>query len=332
MNRTKPVAVYTESSDVDLTAGVTLLEKAGFRIRTLDTRDSEEIVTKAADADVLLVGYAQITRSMMERLPNLKLISLMSMGTDNVDLSAARDNGVWVTNVPGVATEEVATHALALLLHSVRQFGYYMVTSAVSAEEWNSRDVMAPWRLSEQTLGILGLGRIGLKFAEIAKPLFRKIIGYDPLLPDNDATQATLAERGIERVDLAQARQEANVLSLHMPLTAETEMLIDEKFIDEMPNRALIINVSRGSLIDSEALAQAVFSGKLSGAALDVLDVEPPADQHPLLNVEGVVITPHVAYYSERTEAEYVRIQAQNAVTLRESGKPDSPVYESKVG
>lgn len=332
MSRIKPVAVYTESSDVDVRSGVALLEKAGFHVRLLDTRDSDKIVTEALDAEVLLVGYAQITRSMIEHLPNLRLISLMSMGTDNVDLSAARDNDVWVTNVPGVATEEVATHALALLLYSVRQLGYYTTTSVANAEKWNSREVPAPLRLSEQTLGVVGLGRIGLKFAEMAKPLFGRIVGYDPLLPDSDGVQAILAERGIERVGLDQARQETNVLSLHVPLTVETEHLIDAEFINEMPDGALVINVSRGSLIDSEALAQAVISGKLSGAALDVLDGEPPSDQHPLLNLERVVITPHVAYYSERTEAEYVRIQAQNAVTLLESGKPDVPVNEDQVG
>src|SRR5699024_5804933 len=135
-----------------------------------------------------------------------------------------------------------------------------------------------------------------------------------------------LAERGIERVGLDQARQETNVLSLHVPLTVETEHLIDAEFINEMPDGALVINVSRGSLIDSEALAQAVISGKLSGVALDAIDADPTSDQQPPLTPERGVMTPHVAYYFDRTNAEYVRIQAQNAVTHLESGKPDVPV------
>lgn len=322
----KPVAVYTESSDTDLTAGIALLEEAGFEVRVLDTRDSAQIVAGAADALVLLVGYAQVTRGMLEQLPNVKLIALMSMGTDNVDLDAATDHDIWVTNVPGAATEEVATHALAMVLHSVRQLNYYTANAVANSETWNARAAVLPWRLSEQTLGILGLGKIGLKFAELARPLFGRILGYDPLLPDTDQERARLAAHGIERVSLEAARKNSNVLSLHMPLTPETEGLIDAAFIEDMPARALLVNVSRGALLDSAAVAEAVYSGRLSGAALDVLDIEPPHQGHPLVGVEGVVITPHIAYFSERTEAEYVRIQAQNAVTFRESGNPLSPV------
>lgn len=326
MNDTKPVAVYTESSDTDLTEGIGLLERAGYEVRVLDTRDSAQIVAHAADTDVLLAGYAQITRDMLEQLPKLKLVALMSMGTDNVDLDAATDHGVWVTNVPGAATEEVATHALALVLHSVRQLSYYTATAVADADRWNSRAGVPPWRLSEQSLGILGLGRIGLKFAELAKPLFGRILGYDPLLPDTAEVRAMLTRHGIERVSLETARTSSNVLSLHMPLTTETEDLVDAAFIAEMPDRALIVNVSRGSLLNSADVAEAVSSGRLSGAALDVLDVEPPVHEHPLLGVDGVVMTPHVAYFSERTDAEYVRIQAQNAVSLHVSGQPFSPV------
>ena len=326
MKTTKPVAVYTESSDTDLSEGLALLEEAGFEVRVLDTQDSAEILAQAADAEALLVGYAQITREMLEQLPKLKLVALMSMGTDNIDLDAATDQNIWVTNVPGAATEEVATHALALMLHSVRHLSYYTTTAVADAETWNSRADVAPVRLSEQTLGILGLGRIGLKFAELAKPLFGRILGYDPLLPDTDEVHTMLCEHGIERVSLEEAQKSSNVLSLHMPLTPETEHLIDAAFIAQMPERALIVNVSRGPLLDSAAVADAIRSGRLLGAALDVLDVEPPGAEHPLLGLEGVVMTPHIAYFSERTAAEYVRIQAQNAVTLHESGRPLSPV------
>lgn len=328
MSATKPLAVYTESSDFDVDAGVALLENGGFDVRVLDTRDTDEIVASAADAEVLLVGYAHVTRSILERLPKLRLVSLMSMGTDNVDVAAATEHGVWVTNVPGAATEEVATHALALLLHSVRQLGYYTTTAVADAQTWNSRAAVAPWRLSEHTLGVLGLGRIGRKFAELAGPLFRNVVGYDPLLPDDNETRAMLAELGIARVSLEQARSAANVLSLHVPLTPDTENLIDETFVRDMPEGAFVLNVSRGALIDAEALVQAVISGRLSGAALDVLDDEPPDAGHPLLDVPGIVLTPHVAYYSERTDAEYVRIQAENAVKLLASGKPESPVND----
>ncbi|WP_293698058.1 C-terminal binding protein [uncultured Agrococcus sp.] len=322
----QPVVVYTKNDDTDAAPGIALLERAGFEVRVLDTDDQQQIIDGAQDAVALLVGYAEIDRRVIESLPNLRLVSLMSMGFNNVDLDAAVEHGVWVTNIPGVATEEVATHALALLLQSVRQFGYYTKTSTANPEEWNSRAAIAPWRLSEQTLGIVGLGKIGRKLAEFAGPLFGDVVGYDPLLPDTDEVRGMLAELGVRRASLEEVQRAANVLSLHVPLTQETERMIDERFIDGMPERALIVNVSRGALLDSQAVADAVRSGRLSGAALDVLEEEPPTADHPLLDVEDVVITPHVAYYSERTEAEYVRIQAQNAVTLVETGKPETPV------
>lgn len=323
---TKPVAVYTKNEDTDPAAGIALLEGAGFEVRQLDTNDGREIIEGARDAVALLVGYAQIDRHVIESLPDLRLISLMSMGFNNVDLDAASERGVWVTNIPGAATEEVATHALALLLHSVRQFGHYTNSSTANPEEWSSRADVAPWRLSEQTLGVLGLGKIGRKFIELAGPLFGEVVGYDPMLPDTDEVRAMLDEIGVRRASFEEVQRASNVLSLHVPLAPETEKMIDAAFIEGMPERALIVNVSRGGLLDSQAVADAVRSGRLSGAALDVLDEEPPSAGHPLLGVDGVVITPHVAYYSERTDAEYVRIQAQNAVTLIETGTPDTPV------
>ena len=327
----RPVAVYTKNDDTDAAPGIALLERAGFDVRELDTNDAQEIIDGAQDAVALLVGYAEIDRRVIESLPNLRLVSLMSMGFNNVDIDAANEHGVWVTNIPGVATEEVATHALALLLQSVRQFGYYTKSSTANFEEWNSRAEIAPWRLSERTLGIVGLGKIGRKFIEFAGPLFGEVVGYDPLLPDTDDVRAMLDELGVRRTSLEEVQRVSNVLSLHVPLTPETEHMIDERFIEGMPERALIVNVSRGALLDSRAVADAVRSGRLSGAALDVLEEEPPPADHPLLGVDGVVITPHVAYYSERTEAEYVRIQAQNAVTLVETGEPDTPVNAPNV-
>ena len=321
-----PIAVYTEIDDTDLTSGIALLAKHGYEVRTLGSRDPEEIVAAAADAHVLLVGYADITREMIEAMPKLRLIALMSMGFNNVDLEAATEHGVWVTNVPGAATEEVATHALALLLHVVRQFGFYTASATAVPDEWNSRASTAPVRLSERTLGIVGLGKIGRKLAQLAKPLFGRIIGYDPLLPETDEVAEMLTGLGIERAELDQVRAASDVLSLHVPLTPETDHMVDAEFIDGMPDGAIIINVSRGALIDADALADAVRSGRLAGAGLDVLAVEPPTADDPLLGVDGIVITPHVAYYSERTDAEYVRIQAQNAVSLLAEGRPDSPV------
>ena len=321
-----PVAVYTDVDDTDIGPGVALLEEAGFEVRVLGTRESEGIVKGAQEATALLPGYSEITRDMIERLPNLRVISLMSMGTDNVDVEAAAGHGVWVTNVPGAATEEVATHALSGILAGLRQLPYYMSTA--NPTDWNDRAPVAPRRLSDLTLGLIGLGRIGRELARMASPLFSKVIGYDPYLPAAGQASSDLDALGVLRCELSEVRSEADVLSLHLPLTESTENMVDAEFLAEMPGHAFLVNVSRGGLIDRSALAAALDSGHLFGAALDVLEEEPPTLSHPLLGRDNVIITPHIAYYSERTLIEYVRIQAQNVISFNQTGRPDSPVND----
>ena len=321
---TRPVAVYTDVDDTDPTPGIALLESHGFEVRVLGTRDPAQIVAGAQDATVLLPGYAAVTREMIEALPNLRLISLMSMGFDYVDIDAATEHGIWVTNVPGAATEEVATHALAILLAAARQLDFY--TGSANPEQWNDRAPAAPPRLSETTLGIIGLGRIGRELVRLAGPLFGSIVGYDPMLPDTPEVRAELERLGVRRGELAEVRGAADVLSLHLPLTPETERMVDAEFLAAMPEGSVLVNVSRGALVDHAALAASLDAGHLSAAALDVLEQEPPAADHPVLGRKDVVLTPHIAYFSARTEIEYVRIQAQNAVTLLETGAPESPV------
>lgn len=320
----RPLAVYTDADDTDPGPGIALLEAHGFEVRVLGTRDPQQIIEGARDAVALLPGYASITREVIEALPNLRIIALMSMGFDYVDVDAATERGIWVTNVPGAATEEVATHALAILLHSIRQLPFYLASAV--PERWNERAAAAPPRLSERTLGIVGLGRIGRELARQAGPLFGRVLGYDPLLPDTAEVRADLERLGVHRAGIDEVRAASDVLSLHLPLTPETERMVDAGFLAGMPAGATLVNVSRGALIDDDALVAALDSGHLAGAALDVLDVEPPQAEHPLLGRDDVVLTPHIAYFSQRTEIEYVRIQAQNAVTLSESGAPDSPV------
>ena len=320
----RPVAVYTDVEDTDPALGIRLLEEHGFEVRVLGTRDADQIVAGAQDAVALLPGYASVTREMIEALPNLRLVSLMSMGFDYVDVEAATEHDVWVTNVPGAATEEVATHALAILLSSVRQLPFY--TASANPEDWNDRAATPPPRLSETTLGVVGLGRIGQELIRQAGALFGSVVGYDPMLPDTPEVRARLDALGVTRTTLDEVRRTSNVLSLHLPLTDETSHLVDAEFLAAMPRVATLVNVSRGGLIDDDALVAALDSGHLAGAALDVLDQEPPAPGHPLLGRDDIVLTPHIAYFSARTEIEYVRIQAQNAVSLVESGVPDSPV------
>lgn len=321
-------AVYTDFEDMDVTPGVEALKAAGFSVELLDSKEAEQIVAAGRDADALLIGYAEVTRGMIEQMPRLQVIATLSMGFDNIDVDAATEHGVWVTNILGAATEEVATHALALILHLSRQLSFYQ--QAATPQRWNDRDVRSPRRLSGQTLGLVGLGRIGAKLAELSMPLFGRIIGYDPfLLADSPAARQVrtgLSDSGVEILPLDQVVEESDVLSLHLPLSVETAGMVNADMIARMRSSALLINVSRGALVDSNALRAAVDEGRLGGAGLDVLEVEPPPAGHPLLAHPRIVVTPHVGYLSDFSDAEYVRLQAANVTTWALTGTPISPV------
>lgn len=318
----RPVAVYTDAEDIDPAAGMELLRRAGFEVRFLESQDPNAIAEGARDAQALLVGYAPITASLIERLPELRMISLMSMGFDNIDIDAATNRGIWVSNLPGVATEEVATHALALTLALVRNIPFY--ERSLPSGGWLERPLVVPPRLSETTLGVIGLGRIGLRFAQMASAVFADVVGYDPYLPDDADTEQRLRDAGIRRADLATVIENSRILSLHVPLTDDTHYLINADSLVRMPRGAFLVNVSRGQLIDPLALKSAIDSGHIAGAALDVLEVEPAGAEHPLIGMgPEVIVTPHVAFLSERTLIDYVRLQAEHVLQWHERGRPD---------
>lgn len=321
MSTDRPLAVYTDTDDIDPAPGIELLEAAGFDVVRLETRDPDRIVAAAQDAEALMVGYAPVTADMIRRMPRLRVISMLSMGYDNVDVAAATDAGVWVANLAGAATDEVAAHALGLAL-AARSID----RAARGTREGGWGLAAAPRATTESTLGILGLGRIGRRFAEFATPLFGEVIGTDPKLPDDRRTRDDLAAAGIRRVELEELLAASDVLSLHLPLTPETADLVDADFLASMRQGSVLVNVSRGGLVDEAALLAALDSGHLAGAGLDVLATEPPAPDHPFRSHPHVVLTPHVAYLSSRTGRAYATGQARNAVALSTDGAPLTPV------
>ncbi|MBO1268923.1 C-terminal binding protein [Arthrobacter cavernae] len=322
---TRPVAVYTDMDDIDHSAGVALLEEHGYEVRYLGSQDPAVIMEQAKDAEALLVGYASVTAEVMDAIPGLKIIALLSMGYDNVDLDAAKERGIWVSNLPGVATEEVASHALALALAVTREIPFFQ--GRVAEGDWNSRPDTTVLRLSQERLGLIGLGRIGSRFGELASGVFGEVIGYDPYLPDTPDTRAMLAKAGIRRTGLDEVLAESAVVSLHVPLTEETQHIIDAGSLAAMRPGSYLVNVSRGQLIDDAALRAAVDSGHIRAAALDVLDVEPAPADHPLMGHPRILVTPHVGFLSDHTLAEYVRIQAQNVISQARTGAPDTPLF-----
>lgn len=328
MSPSKPIAVYTDNEDMDPTPGIRLLEEHGFDVRYLRTLDPDRILAEARDADALLVGYAPIPQRVILGLPRLRIISLVSMGFDNIDVEAARSRGVWVTNLPGVASEEVATHALSLILTTVRQLPFFRRSIT---EDWNARPETLPFRLSQRTLGIVGLGRIGAKLAALAKPLFGEIVGYDPYVEADAGARARLEALGVRIAGLDEVLSHSDVVSLHLPLTAETHHLIREQTLSRMRRGSYLVNVSRGQLVDADALVAALDSGALAGAGLDVLETEPAVVGDALIAHEHTVVTPHVGFLSDFTQGEYIRVQAQNVVSLFESGATETtPVVDPR--
>lgn len=313
-------AVCRDLDELDIEAGVRMLESAGWDVVRLTADDPETIAREAADADALALGYARVDAALLARLPRLRVIATASMGVDMIDMDAATRQGVWVANVLGAATEEVATHALALALAACR--GVVSYSRSVRDGAWDLEAAPMQRRLSERTLGLVGLGRIGTALAERAAPTFGRIVGYDPLLPEHVATP------GVERMGFDDVVAAADVLSLHLPLTPESAGLVDEAVLASMPDGAVLVNVSRGGLVDRAALLRALDEGWLAAAALDVLDVEPPPAGDALVAHPAVIVTPHAGFRSDAAMADYVRLQAENLLAWQEHGRPATPVND----
>lgn len=311
----RPLAVYSDIVGTDPSPGIAALEAAGWEVRIAGSEEPATIAAVASDAQALLIGYSPVRAEMLDALPGLRIVATQSVGTDMVDLAACAARGISVSNVPASATEEVAVHALAMALSLVR--GLPRFDRSTRSGEWNPGAADALARPSSLTVGVLGLGRIGRRFAGLAAPIFGEVVGYDP---------ADFAVSGIERLGLEAVLRRADVLSLHLPLLSETSRLLDAQRLAMLPANARIVNVSRGALIDQAALLEALDSGRLAGAALDVLEVEPPDPSDALLRHPRVLVSPHVAFLSPQSEIDYVVHQAENVIAMGRSGRPISPV------
>ncbi|WP_067669729.1 C-terminal binding protein [Nocardia miyunensis] len=308
----RPLAVYTDLSDLDPAPGVALLESAGFEVRVLETHDPGEIAASAARATALLAGFAPIDAALLARLPRLRIISVLSRGHDSIDVDAAAARGIRVATVGDIATAEVATHTWALILAAVRRLDFF----ARRGRGWLERPVHGPRRLSELTLGLVGLGRIGAEVAEFAVGSVETVLGFD---------RPGRSVPGVTGTSLEDLVARSDVVSIHLPLTRATSGLFDADLIGRMPRGSWLINVSRGGIVDARALADALDLGHLAGAALDVLGTEPPPAGDRLAEHPNVLLTPHVAYLSDATARDYILTQARNVVHWQRTGRPLEP-------
>ena len=300
------LAVYTDTDDLDPTEGIKLLKAAGFEVIKLETHDHKEIAVAAKNAQALLVGYATVSKELLDELENLEVVSLLSTGTDNVDTKVLADRNISLFALGGVASEEVASHSIAITLSMLR--GVDKFAAAAQRLEWFKTPYpVVPPRISTLKLGVLGFGRIGQLIARYGAPMFGSVIFHDPFVTQSPDPQ-------FKSVSFDELVKESDVLSINAPATAENKHLFNKDLFAAMKQGAYLVNASRGSLVDSDALAAALASGHLAGAAIDVIDGEPAKSDNPLLNNPKVLLTPHVAYLSQFTQKAYITVQAQNVI------------------
>lgn len=255
--------------------------------------DEERFKEALAEADALVVIDRPVRAEHIEVMSRCRIILALEVGYDFIDLEAATCRGIIVSNVPAYGKEQVAVHALTLLLACHRKITTLMAETSAGGWDYNVCSPVAD--LLGQKLGIIGLGKIGRSLAPKAQALGLEVLAYDPYLDDDIFAHLAV----VRRYDPEDLLSEADFISLHVPLTAETSRLIDAAALERMKPGSILINTCRGKVVDEKALFQAVASGKLAGAGLDVLEKEPPEPDNPLLRCPTVIVTPHVAWYSQ---------------------------------
>lgn len=267
----------------------------------------EEVVPRAAGAEALIVNRAAVTGEALRQLPGLRFLGTLGTGYNMIDLPAARELGVTVCNVPSYCERTVAQQALSLLLYLCGNVHRY--SELVRAGQWDQAVALNTGafplvELSGRTLGVVGYGSIGRHMADLALALGMKVLLYS-------RTQKE-APAGCRWVDLDTLFSQSDAVSLHCPLTQETHHLVGRELLSRMKPTAFLINTSRGGVVDSAALAEALNAGKLAGAGLDVLEQEPPQQDDPLLTARNCVITPHVAWASKEARERLIADVAEN--------------------
>ncbi len=294
------------------------LEKMGD-VTVYERTSPEETVVRAADAEVVLTNKVLMTREVMEQLPQLKYIGVLATGYNVVDIQAAHERGIVVTNVPAYSTESVAQMVFAHLLTVTNRTEHYAQQNREGKWSRSKDFCYCDTTLTEmagKTFGIVGLGNIGMRVAQIALAFGMKVkaLSSKEVLPE-----------GIEKVTLDELLATSDVLSLHCPLTDSTRHLINKESIQKMKSSAILINTGRGPLVDDDAVANALAEGRLYAFCADVMTVEPPAADNPLLKQPNAYITPHIAWASTEARVRLIQIATEN-VGCFINGKPQNVV------
>jgi len=269
---------------------VKMLREVG-EVRLVETRGwsvDEDVLNGVRGAEAILVRIGVVNKDVMDRCPNLRIISVHGVGVDRVDVEEATRRGILVTNTPGANAQSVAELAVGLMIAILRKL--HSVLDRMREGKWSeARAVGVGNEIYGKKVGLVGIGNIGSRVARYLRAFEAEVLAYDPYV-----TEERARELGVKLVDLETLLRESDIVSIHAPLTKETYHMINEKRLRIMKPSAVIINTSRGGLIDTEALYKALKEGWIAGAALDVTDPEPLPENHPLYKLPNVIITPHI--------------------------------------
>jgi len=298
------------------------LGRIGTELILAQIRKEEDLIRVCKEADGLINQYAILNRNVLDHLTKCKVVARYGVGVDSIDLKAATDLGIIVANVPDYCIDEVASHAVAMLLTLIRKTVFF--DRKVKSSQWDFRQGPPIHRIQGKTLGLIGCGKIGFEVAKRMSAFGVKVITFDPYLEK--------VSEGIELEDFDTVLKESDFISIHCPLNDSTRHLIGDEALKKMEKKPMIINTSRGPIVDEKALIQALEQGLISGAGLDVLEKEPPDDQNSLLKMENVILSPHVGFYSEESISELKRRTAKNVADVLRGKRPGSVVNREVLG
>jgi len=314
-----PLVVLTDSVFPTLDPAREVLASIGAELRLAETPDPTQVAALAREADALMVTYMPIRAELIQQLQRCRIIARLGIGVDNVDVAAATRAGIVVTNVPDYCIDEVSDHALALLLALARRL--FQADRSVRSGVWDVSAVVPVRRLRGRVLGLVGFGKIARALAQKARALGLEVLAYDPYL-----SREFIEAQGAHPVDLEELLRRSDFISIHVPLTSETRHMFNDESFRKIKPGAFLINTARGPIVDEAALLRALDSGQLAGAALDVLEREPPPSDSPLLRRGDVILTPHIAFYSEEALVELQTRAAEEVVRVLQGQAPRNPV------
>ncbi len=311
------IVIVSDCNHQSIDIEQTVLADICPNIQWLKCKTEDDLIAQCAEAEGIITQRGPMTRRVLESFKRCKIITRYGVGVDNVDIRAAADLGIIVSNVPDYGTQEVSDHALAMMLCLTRKIAY--ANSLVKQSKWDFRLTHPVYRHQVQTIGIIGIGRIGGAMAHKTHALGMKVIAYDPYVA-HDAVPDY-----VTLVSLEELLQQSDVVTLHCPLTESSRNMLDEKMLRLMKPSAYLVNTARGSIVDEVALDKLLSEKNLAGAAMDVYNIEPAPASHPLLKHENFLCSQHTAWYSEESAMELKRKAAEE---VRRVLRGEAPHYQ----